>query len=439
MRICKVVYSLEDFGGLEEAAAALAIGIRQQGHQTSVLSTAWASPDNQYLSRLRENDVPFVQAPGWLSRAASDWPTKERILARVMWFLRPLVLLLALGLVLLKRRSWSQSRVSAYNWLRGQLMDRLIGPDRRATLTRLLLTWWRLLWRFDLLHIHGYTNTLLFVVDWAHDKGVPVVYEEHQTPDAQFDWWQGFQASINKASRIVAVSEKSAEALQSVCGVTRPIVVSYPLLADPIASGWRRNGGSRKGGDPVRVTTVARLWLTKGLAYLLEAIAQTRTTHPSTEFRVYGEGELRQELLDHAERLGLEGDAIFVGAFTDREELSRIMDQTDIFVMPSILEGQPLAVIEAMSYGCPIVATTVGGIPEMIQDGVNGMLCRPGDPECLAHKICTLIDNPALRQRLGQAARKSYEQGPYQPVAVVSQFLSVYQDVLRQQNLETAS
>jgi glycosyltransferase involved in cell wall biosynthesis len=356
-----------------------------------------------------------------------------------MWLLGPFVLLLALGLVVLRRRSWSQSRTSAYNWLQGQLMDRFIGPDRRATLTRLLLAWWRLRWRFDLLHIHGYTNTLLFVVEWAHARGVPVVYEEHQTPDAQFDWWEGFQHSINKASRIVAVSEKSAGALQDVCGVTQPIVVAYPMMADPMAAGWRRNGKPRNGDEPVYVTTVARLWVTKGLTYLVEAIAQIQATHPSTQFRVYGDGELRQDLLDHADRLGLDGDAIFVGAFTDREELSHIMDQTDIFAMSSILEGQPLAVVEAMSYGCPIVATNVGGIPEMIQDGVNGLLCEPSDPECLAQKIRILIEDPALRQRLGQAARKSYEQGPYQPAAVANHFISVYQDVLQQQDREAVS
>ena len=99
---------------------------------------------------------------------------------------------------------------------------------------------------------------------------------------------------------------------------------------------------------------------------------------------------------------------IFVGAFTSREELSRIMAGTDIFLMSSILEGQPLGVVEAMAYGCPIVTTAVGGIPELIQDGVNGLLCPPEDPQCLAEKIKLMLDDdPALRQRLGTAARAS--------------------------------
>jgi glycosyltransferase involved in cell wall biosynthesis len=431
-----VLHDPQEFGGLEEYATTLAIGLQYQGHPVSVLSTTWVTPDNQYLRRLRENGVTYVQPPKWLSQPASHWPTKERILAALLWLASPLIYLLAGSLFLLRRYSWGRALTSAHGWLRGQLLSRLIAPDRYRPLTRLLLNWWRWRWRPDLLHIQGYTTNLLFVIDWAHTKGLSVVYEEHQTPDAQFDWWRGFQHSINKSAVVVAVSEKSAQALRTVCGVTQPIVVRSPLLPDPVASGWQRNGKPRQGDKPVRLTTVARLSVAKGLTYLLEAIAQVKATHPATQFRVYGDGSLRQELLAYAGQLGLDGNAIFVGPFTTREELSSIMAETDIFVMSSILEGQPLGVVEAMAYGCPIVVTSVGGIPELIQDGVNGLLCKPKDPACLAKKICTLIENPALRTRLGQAARHAYEQGPFQPASVCDHFVSIYHDVLREEHLE---
>ena len=101
--------------------------------------------------------------------------------------------------------------------------------------------------------------------------------------------------------------------------------------------------------------------------------------------------------------------------------------------LASILEGQPLAVVEAMAYGCPIVTTSVGGIPELIEDGINGLLCEPRDPNSLALKINTLIEDPELRARLGLAARKSYEQGPYQPASLSEHFGSIYNDALQQQ------
>lgn len=425
-----VLYDPQEFGGLEEYATTLAVGLHRQGQQVSVLSATWVPPENQYLRRLRDNGVTFVQVPKWLSYPASHWATKEKILAAVLWLFSPIVYVLGGMLFLLRRRSWTRSLASACNWLRGQL-TRFIGPDRRKPLTRLLLDWWRLRWHPDLLHIQGYTSTLLFVIEWAHAKRVPVVYEEHQTPDAQFDWWQNFQRSINKSTRVVAVSEKSANALREVCGVTRPIVIRPPLMPDPLEFGWQRDD-NRWNGRLIAVTTVARLYVTKGLGYLLDAVALVKKTHLNVQFRVYGEGELRQELLDRAWHLGLNGEEIFVGAFTNREELSRIMAKTDIFLLSSILEGQPLAIVEAMAYGCPIVATAVGGIPELIQDGINGLLCKPADPECLAEKVRMLIDDPALRLRLGAAARESYERGSFQMSAVSAQFTSVYEDVLHE-------
>jgi glycosyltransferase involved in cell wall biosynthesis len=301
----------------------------------------------------------------------------------------------------------------------------------------LSLDLWKLRWRPDLLHIHGYTSDLLYIVEWADARGIPVIYEEHQTPDAQFDWWKDFSKSINKASAIVAVSEKSAQALREVCGVTQPIEVAYYMVPDPVESGWVEDDQLRGDSKPIMVTTNARLYVTKGLTYLLEAIAKVRTVHPNTQFRVYGDGPLRCDLLTYAEQLGLDGNQIFVGAFTSRDELSRIMAQTDIFVMSSILEGLPIALLEAMSYARPVVVTPVGGIPEAIQDGVNGLLCMPKDPEGLAQKICALIEDPALRLRLGRAARESYERGPFNPMAVCNQHISIYRKVIASERLKS--
>jgi glycosyltransferase involved in cell wall biosynthesis len=426
-----VFYDVQEFGGLEEYAVNLAIGLQEQGHSVSIFSAAWAPTDNQYVRRSRENDVLFIQPPRWISEPASDWATKERILSVFVGLFRPLTFLLGVGVFIIKRRSWGSSQTSAQNWLQGQLMNRIIGPDRRKALARLLLNWWRFRWSPDLFHIHGYTTNLLFAIDWAHAKDIPVVYEEHQTPDAQFDWWKDFQQSINKADRVIAVSQKSAQALHDVCGVTQPIIVRQPLLSDPLASGWKRNNLRQSGEDSLVITTIARLYVTKGLNYLLKAAALVKATHPRAQFRVYGDGELREELLAYADQLGLDGEQIFVGAFTSREELSRIMAETDIFLLSSVLEGQPLVLVEAMAYGCPIVATSVGGIPELIHDGLNGFLCNPADPECLAQKIRQLINDPELRSRLTQAARLSYEQSPFQRRAVSDFFISLYDDVLR--------
>jgi glycosyltransferase involved in cell wall biosynthesis len=428
MRIGLILTDMNEFGGAEEIAVTLAISLKQQGHQVSFISTGWVPSNNQYLKQLHKNEVLFVRWPHWIVRPLSHWPTKEKMVGTIMKWLVPLTYLLGGILFLLRRGSWKPSFESARGWLQRQIR-RVIGPDRRKPLTRLLLIWWRWRWCPDLLHIHGYANSLLYVIDWAYSNKLPVVYEEHQTPDTQFDWWQGFQQSINKTDVVVAVSGKSAEALRTICGITQPIVVMNPNVLDPITMGWQRNAKLRQ-NDELHLTTVARLYVTKGLIYLLEAIAQVKTSHPVAQFKVYGDGPLRQELLAYADKLGLDGNEIFVGAFT-RPELPAILAQTDIFVIPSILEGQPLVLVEAMAFSCPIVTTSVGGIPELIEDGVNGLLCPPANPTCLAQKICLLIEDSALRQRLALAARQSYEQGPFQPATVCDQFVSIYQKVLQ--------
>ena len=197
MRICMLIYDMQPFGGLEEIVAALSVALQEQGHAVSALSAAWIPEDNQYLARLRRHGVPVAQPPKWISLLASDWATKEKIVAAMLWLLTPAVGVLGIGVSVARRRPWRDSWTSARNWLQGQLMARVVGPDQRRTLGRLLLHWWRLRWRPDLLHIQGYTSNLLFAIDWAAAHGIPVVYEEHQTPDARFDWWQDFRAIIN--------------------------------------------------------------------------------------------------------------------------------------------------------------------------------------------------------------------------------------------------
>jgi glycosyltransferase involved in cell wall biosynthesis len=439
MRICLVFYEPQEFGGLEEYATSLAIGLQELDQAVSALFLTWTPPENQYLRRLRAAGVRVCQMPKWLSRGGSDWRTKERLLKAALTVSSPLVYVLGTGRFLVKGGSWRESITSARNWVGGQLMARLIGPDRRPVLGRVLLRWWQLRWRPDLLHLQGYATTLLFAIEWAHGKGIPVVYEEHQTPTDQFDWWRDFAGSVNKAATVVAVSDESARALRTICGVTRPIVVRNPLLPDPLAADRALLEESRHSGQTIRVTTVARLYVTKGLDHLLESVPRVRASHGAVQFKVHGDGPLLDSLMDHAARLGLDGREIFMGAFTSREELSRIMAGTDIFVLPSILEGQPLGLVEAMAYGRPIVASIVGGVPELIVDEVNGLLCKPADVEALAERICRLAGDSALRSRLGKAARESYERSSFQPAAVSAHLLSTYESVLRAEAAGTAT
>ncbi len=434
MKIGMISYDMQDFGGLEEYAVNLAIALKKQGNEVNYLSCAWVAPENQYARRLKANAVPLVQPPKWISDLASNWDTKEKVLRWIMIALSPLTLLMGVGVALFKRRRFIEAWTSAYNFSKGRIMNATLGNDDRPRVGRWMLNRWRANWQPDILHIQGYTTTLLFAIEWARSCGLPVVYEEHQTPDPQFNWWMGFENKINLADRVIAVSEKSAEGLREVCKVTRPIEVRGPLLSDPFDGKWQRKY-DQPTSRPFTITTLARLYVTKGLTYLLDTAALVKQNHPKVKFKVYGEGELRDELLAKAENLGLDGNSIFCGAFSGREELTRIMANTDIFLLSSILEGQPLVIVEAMAYGCPIVSTNVGGIPELIQDDVNGLLCLPEDPQCLAEKINLLIGDCELRKNLGHAAREFYVQSPFEAKAAGAHFVKIYADVLEERKM----
>ena len=133
-----------------------------------------------------------------------SWATKLRILSRLVALSWPLLTVLTIPRLVMKGGGWRQARASTEGWWRQRLLDGGLAKDRRSTIGQWLLSRWRRQWRPDVLHIQGYTTNLLFAIEWANQRRVPVVYEEHQTPDPQFDWWKGFASTINKATVVVA-------------------------------------------------------------------------------------------------------------------------------------------------------------------------------------------------------------------------------------------
>ena len=118
---------------------------------------------------------------------------------------------------------------------------------------------------------------------------------------------------------------------------------------------------------------------------------------------VVGDGELRDDLRSRAESLGINGRVHFLGA---RRDLGNILAAIDIFAMPSYWEGLPLSMVLAMGAGLPVVASRVAGIPEVVSDGVSGLLVAPGDSPQLTKALAALVQDTGLRARLGDAARE---------------------------------
>lgn len=155
--------------------------------------------------------------------------------------------------------------------------------------------------------------------------------------------------------------------------------------------------------DPL-VGSVAFLRSYKGLTHLIDAAALVRRRHPGAKFLIVGDGPEKAQLMAKIQRLGLSSAVVLTGL---RRDVPGILSELDVFVLPSIEgEGLPQALTQAMAMQRAVVATCVGGIPEVVRHGVTGLLVPAGDPEVLAHGIDTLLRDRSLRMRMGRAARE---------------------------------
>ena len=161
---------------------------------------------------------------------------------------------------------------------------------------------------------------------------------------------------------------------------------------------------------PVRVLAVGRLVGGKGFALLLDALHALVGRGRDVALTVVGDGPSRKHLHAQAARLGLGDRVEWVGAL-GQDEIRAAYARADVFCLPSFAEGVPVVLMEAMAMAVPVVATRIAGIPELIEDGASGLLVTPARSDELADAIGRLVDDPALRARLGAAGRRAVVEG----------------------------
>lgn len=142
----------------------------------------------------------------------------------------------------------------------------------------------------------------------------------------------------------------------------------------------------------------------KGVALLIDAFARIRAAHPAAHLTLVGDGPERAALEARAAALGL-GQAVTFTGYLGQAEVAAQLDASDVFVLPSFAEGVPVVLMEAMASRRPVIGPRVAGVPELVEDGVSGYVVPPGDPETLFDRIATLLADPALRGRMGDAGR----------------------------------
>jgi glycosyltransferase involved in cell wall biosynthesis len=265
--------------------------------------------------------------------------------------------------------------------------------------------------KFDVLHTHGGTAGFWVRLVIAGFKNRPIVVHTyhglHYLHITQFLDWNllaNFKQEIfkridrlllNYTNRIICVCRsdyhKAIEA--GVADLTKTSIVYNGIEIDKFSHSLNRASARQHfgiGSTEFIFGNVGRLHEQKGHKFLLQAFAKIRNV---ARLIVIGDGNMRDELVALADKLAISDRVLFLGA---RADIHEFLSAIDVFVMPSLWEGQPIALLEALASGKPCIASAVDGIPEIITDGVNGCLINPRDVEALATAMDNAIENPHL-------------------------------------------
>ena len=251
------------------------------------------------------------------------------------------------------------------------------------------MRFWRLLrqqW-FDIVHIHFGGRAVIRLARAASNaKIVRHLHGRILEPEGLAPVRFRFEG----VDAVVAVSQAVADQIEN-----RDVEVIYAGV--PVSAAAPPRVRPEAG---LLIGTAGRLVKLKGIEFLLEAAAQLRPEFPSLQVEIAGSGPELEDLKVQVARLGLQEHVRFLGWMDD---LSSTLRGWDVFVMPSLEEGFPTAALNAMAAGVPVVATTVGGVPELIEDGVNGLLVSPGDVAGLVAALELLLRQRDERLRMGEA------------------------------------
>lgn len=224
------------------------------------------------------------------------------------------------------------------------------------------------------------------------------------------------------ADAVIAASHHIA---QWAAGGPIPKVI-HPGVRVPESS--ERNPGRRR---ELTIGTAGRLVAMKGVEFLIRAMALLRAEFPDLRLEIAGTGPEHRALQEETRRQGLEECVAFLGW---RDDLAELLSSWEVYIQSSVMEPFGLATVEAMAAGLPVVATEVGGLPEIVENGRTGWLVPARDAQALAARIRELLQDPEQRRAMGEAGRES-ARNHFSVESMTTQIVEVYEEVLRAANM----
>lgn len=287
---------------------------------------------------------------------------------------------------------------------------------RRGIVTGILLvkglfSLWRLLRSEKIDVIETFThdsNMLALPIAWL--ARVPVRIATHHGVIEGFPRWReclhAWMVNHNIAHKLVTVSEKTRQiALAEGVQVERISVIQNGIAPVPFEGGRRLEVRKEVGigADDLFLLSVGRLVYAKAHDVLVSAMPVVLREFPNAKVGICGDGVLRRNLETQIKSLGLEGSVRLLG---QQDDVAKFLSSADVFVLSSRSEGLPIALLEAMSVGLPVIATSVEGIDEVVTQGVHGLFAPVDDVKVLSQVILQLLRDSSMRMRMGAAAKQ---------------------------------
>ena len=278
--------------------------------------------------------------------------------------------------------------------------------------------------------VHSY----LFHANWfgtlaARLAGIPVAIVSKRSIDVYArarDRW-ACRLADRLADCVTAVAEAVRDHVHAVDGCPLEKIVVIPNgIGAPAPSAADRSEALHVDAADQVIGTISRLVWKRGHEELLEATAIVTQAEPAAKLVVVGDGPLRPALEARAQHLGLNGSVRFLGAVP---QAARLLPHFDVFVLSSVWEGMSNSLLEAMAAGCPVVATRVGGNPEVVVEGETGLLVPPKNARALADAVLRLLRDRELARRFGEAGRRRVE-SQFTLEQMVHRLEDLYEDLL---------
>lgn len=392
--------------GADEILISYALALHQAGYEVQVVLLYRCAEDDQYYLRLRNEGV------------AVSFVVPRSVVFEVLQRFRNLLAGALFFIFLMPRAPELLRRI--WQWI----MRRMTRLHYRACLNFLQIA------RPDVLHVFTPDDGAALLISAGHELGIPVLYHEMGTPHhlpMLEDYYRRLETVLPLCTEVVALSPR----LAAEWSVRFPFLSSIsvlPLIVEP-PNTFNLTSESATYLEEAIFGFAGRLEEGKGPLVLVDALASVNREGPLAVARVAGIGPQLMQVKARVRELGLREAFELVGHYSEPLGRTAFMNSLDVFVLPSFAEGTPKSIIEAMAHGVPVIATTVGGIADIL-DGESGILVPPGDSAALADAMLSLARDHTRRVAMGVAAKQRYEK-LFSQRAVLPLLLQTYSRVTR--------